>query len=810
MIKRVWFFIFIGLFFMTASSYGLDYQGYSIPPEIIKNLPQDARDNLPADIDTARNNLPTKIDTGREDTTTQVDESFETEKDEKDIQKAIKPSIVEAQYRNGYSSLLGKKLTQFGYDIFNSAKLKSSSLAIPDSSYVLGTGDELLIRVWGTGVDAEYPTTINREGTINVPKIGVIQLSGVKYGDIDSIIKREAEKYIQGINISVVLVKLKSLEVYIVGAVNNPGLHMVPSFSTIFDGLIVAGGIQKSGTLRKIKLFRGKEQIETFDLYDLLLNGNRESDRILQNKDVLFVPGIGKTAAVAGATNHEGIFELGKKNSVKDLVEMSGGLLPQAFGSRIYLRRFNKNKEFVVQDIDSNTPEEWRKIYVQNGDMIELQFSNVLVPSVVYLEGNVWTPDIFQYKPGMTLSQVLVARKILKPGALMDFGLIYRYDTKTTRTRPVRFPLSKVFNKTYDTELQPLDRIVVLSRDAIGIEETFQIRGAVWNTGQYKYQPGLRLEDALALAGGLKFGAGTTRVEVARQKIKDNLIETEYVLLDLAKDGGFVLEPNDSILIPTIKDASLVRKITLTGEVKYPGTYTLRENEKVSDLISRAGGFTDNAYFYGAKYTSESARKIQQQGVDKMIEKLELSQIQSSSELAQTATSLEDAKSAEASNAAIQGLLEKLRSLRAEGRVAIKLADLASFKNTMYDFSLQDGDALYIPEKPAFVSVVGSVYSPGSFLYEPDRTLDFYLEKSGGTAKTADKKHVYLYKANGEIVSISQKQGFFKKFGDTILMPGDSIVVPENLDRIPYLKFIGQISDIIFKIATTAGIAFAI
>ncbi|GAB6146728.1 SLBB domain-containing protein [Desulfocicer niacini] len=721
------------------------------------------------------------------------------------------PSIIEDQYRYGYDSLLAREIRQFGYDIFTSALPKPSSLAIPDNNYILGPGDSLLIRVWGSSLDAEYPVVVDREGRINVPQLGPIIVAGTKYGDVEAIVRREAKKYFQGMNISITMVELSSLEVYVVGEVTSPGLHIVPAFSTIFDGLFHAGGIKKTGTLRKIKLYRGKKALLPFDLYDLLLKGDRQSDTMLQNRDVIFVDKIGKTAAVCGAVNHQAIFEITDERHIQDLAKLAGGILPQAFGDRVHLRRFDKNKKFVIQDIDINQePDAWQKITVKNGDLLELAFIQSALPLVVKVEGNVWKPDIFKYQEGLSLSDVLNTSDNLLPDTLMQFALIYRYDRKTTRTTPLRFPLSEVFTGDYDATLMPHDTIMILSRKDLGIQEEIIINGAVWNPGKLIFQPDLKLQDAVALAGGLKFGAGIDRVEIARQVIKENKVVTEYLLLHLDRDGSFILKPYDSILIPRIKDAALVKSITLTGEVRYPGTYNIRENEKVSDLINRAGGFTDDAYFYGAKYTSEHAKEIQQSSINKMLERLQLGYMQTSTEMAQTATSEEDAKSAEVAGKAVQDLIGKLSSIKAEGRVAIQIADLDSFKNSIYDFKLQDGDTLDIPQKPSFVSVVGSVYSPGSFLFQPDRNLKFYLQKSGGLAKTADDKHVYLLKANGEIISMSQKNGFFNNFEKTVLMPGDTIVVPEDLERVPYLKLTKDISDIVFKIATTAGVALAI
>jgi len=900
---------------------------------------------------------------------------------------AFSISIIEKQYRSAYSSPLASGLRQFGYDIFSSARVQPSGLAVPDENYLLGTGDNLLIRVWGGTVDAVYPAVVDREGIVNIPKIGPISVVGVKYGALESVIRNEAEKYIQGINISITLTKLRSLEIYVVGEVSNPGLHMLPSFSTIFDGLIYGGGVKKSGTLRNIKLYRDGDEKHPFDLYDLILKGNRKSDHMLQNKDVIFVEKIGKTAAVAGAVNNQGIFEIIGKRSIKELANLAGGILPQAFGDKIYLKRFDKNREFVFQDINiAKNPQAWNKIMVNNGDLLELDFMGSTLPYVVRLEGHVWKPDLFHYKSGMALSDILTStdllmpdtlmefaliyrynsdttrtspmrfplsrvfsgnynaplepydkivilsresfgikekitlngavwkpgeyrfvpglklkdalalaggvndearidkievrrpvktnekfetqyiklhlekdgefelktsdtvfiprfrdyvvrlegnvwnekvfkyhngvrlsdiliskdlpkpEDLLKPGSLMEFGLIYRYDPDTTRTTAVRFPLSQVFSGTYDASLQPFDKVVVLSRDTLGIEEKISVEGAVWNGGEFIFQPGLRLADAVALAGGVKFGARTDRVEVARQIIVENSVETLYVALDLEKDANFMLQSSDAILIPLIKGASRITKVVISGEIKYPGTYAIRENEKISELIGRAGGFTENAYLYGAKYTSEEARKIQQQSIDKMLEKLKLSSLVASSEMAQ----VEDVKAAEAAENSLQEMINTLQGVRAEGRIAIKLSDIDVLRGTNNDFALQDGATLNIPSRPSFVSVVGSVYSPGSFLYEPGRKLDFYLDKSGGSSLSADEEHLYILKANGEIISMGQTQGIFSKIYNTVLVPGDTIVVPEDMERVPYIKKIGNISDILFKIATTAGVALAL
>ncbi len=981
----------------------------ALTPEEIKQLPPDIQERIKqerikqeqagkeqtgqeqdrvseSDIEDARNKL--KED---EPPDTQTEDDNGTDEDDlREQGTSARVSVIEEQYREGYSSTLSSNLSQFGYDIFNSASIQETSLAIPDPNYVLGTGDQLSIRLWGSGMDAQFSTTVEREGTINVPQIGIMHVAGVKYGDIESVIKKEAEKYIQGINISVILTKLRSIEIFVIGSVRNPGLHVVPAFSTIFDGLLRAGGVKKTGSLRKITLNRANETEKTFDIYDLLLKGNTDADAILANKDVIFVPGIGKTAAIAGGVVNEGIFEVTREKNIQDLVKMAGGVLPQASGSRIYLRRFENNQDFIIHDINTASMKEWANYPIKNGDLVEVKFSLSQLPKVVRLQGHVWLPDVFKYKVGMKLSDVLtspallmpdavtefalihrydmkttrnvpmqfplskvftkefnaplqpydrihilsrenvgiqekfsiigavwkpgeydyknglklidalalaggvksdarkdrieIARKVrtdakfeteylsvdlekdadfklqahdrilvpkledyfvrleghvwypdkiryhagmklsdiliskklprpedlLKPDVLMDFGLIERYDAKSTRTTTLRFPLDEVFTEKYDTALHPFDVVKILSRKDMGIEEKFRVNGAVWNPGEFEFQPGLRLKDALALAGGLKFGARTQKIEVARLFIKQDRVMTEYLLLDSEKDKDFLLQSSDAILVPLVKNASRIAQVSVSGEVAYPGTYSIRQGERISELIQRAGGFSEYAYFYGAKYTSEAARIIQQKSIDQMIEKLRMSLSQAAVTQSQKAVSEEDIEAAMATEETSKDLLRQLSSIKAEGRISIKMADMASFKDSLFDFRVKDGDALHIPPKPSFVSVVGSVYSPGSFLYEPNKTLNYYLEKSGGASKTADTKYMYLLKANGEILSMTQHNGFFSKFGKTVLMPGDTVVVPENLERVPYLRLVKDIADIAFKIATTAGVAFAI
>ena len=720
-------------------------------------------------------------------------------------------SKIERRYRTGYASTLALKLNQFGYDLFDSIHSKTSRLAVPDDSYILGPGDKLRIRIWGSEIDAEFVGAISREGTINVPKIGIVEVAGIKIGSVENIIRKEIEKYIQGININVTLQELRSVEVYVVGSVYSPGLHLVPAFSTIIDGLLAGGGVKKIGSLRYIELFREGKLFKRFDLYDLLLKGSRKFDVLLENRDVLFIPRLGKTAAVAGAVRQEAIFELKNEKSIQDLIDLAGGILPQGFAGRFDLRRFKDNQVFIIKDIDTKkSGKGWQSEIIQDGDLLELQFVSEKWPQVIKLEGHIWQPEMFQYRPGLKLSDILTSGELLQPGAMMDFGYLFRFDSKTTRTTVKQFPLEKVFSGKYDASLNPHDRIEILSREDLGIKEDLIINGAVWKPGSYDYRPHLTLQDLIALSGGVKFGANTNEVEVSRKEIKDKKVVINYFRLDLAENSEFELEPYDYVLIPQVKDSARYKTVKISGEIRYPGEYSIKDEERLSDLIERSGGFTNTAYYYGAKYTSLPAKAIQQKSIETLIRKMEFQSQRAISAQAQTAVSKEAVESAGVAQEAVQGMLKQLKTIEAEGRVAIKLAELESFRGTAYDFKLEPGDTLFIPKRPNFIAVVGSVFSPSAYLYEPNMTLDYYLSKSGGPTKSADDDYIYLLKANGEVISKDQMSGMFSRFGKVELMPGDTIVVPENLERIPYLRMVKDITDIIFKIAVTAGVALAL
>ena len=809
-------------------------------------------------------------------------------------------STLEDQYRKKYQSDLAGSLAQFGYNLFAHSSGQVLQNVVPGPDYIVVPGDQVRIRLWGASVDVQYVSQVDADGTINVPQIGVISVAGEQLGSLESRIKDEALKYMQGINVSVALEKLHSVEVYVIGEVSNPGLHVVPAFSTLFKGLQAAGGINKSGSLRSVSLYRGDSLVSSFDLYDLILSGNRGGDQILRDQDVIFVPRIGSTVAIAGAVHQPGIFEILHEKSVAQILDFAGGTLPNAYSQSLYIKRYDANNDFQVVDLRSHQQDVLSRNVILSGDLLEIPYAPVAPASAVILEGHVKAPQTFAYSPGLRLSDVIRGVDTLKPEALTEYALLHRYNKQSTRYEMEKFPLGQVLSGDFDQELQPYDRIEILSRSELGIKETVAISGAVWRPDTYDFLPGMTVADLLALAGGVKdheymqgnaylyrydpaslqytiqrfdlplvlknenaislqafdkvellsrtnynfddpvriegavrksgeyvwrksmtvrdlidmaggetFGAQPGRVEVSRVTIQGGESTTTHLTVDLQQQSGFLLQPYDYVRMPIAKDATTIAKVQITGEVLYPGTYSVKEGEHLSDVLRRAGGFTDQAYYYGARFTSEKSRQIQQASIDKMVARLQMQLRRETAAAGEIALSGDAVEAARLQQDAAGRLLTELEKVRADGRVSMRLGPLSEFAGSMHDFVIRDGDSLFVPQRPGFVSVVGSVYTPNSFVYQPGMTIGNYLEMSGGPTKEADEDYIYVQRANGEVLS-AQQSGMFSSFYGQELMPGDTLVVMEDFERIPALRLVKDLTEIVFRIATSAGIAFAI
>ena len=438
----------------------------------------------------------------------------------------------------------------------------------------------------------------------------------------------------------------------------------------------------------------------------------------------------------------------------------------------------------------------------------------IFIPPIgplVAIAGHVKRPAIYELKGETTLWDL-----IEMAGGLSDTASVSRVQIERIIDNNRKI--------VYEAELDNAKSIKLQGGDIIKIfpivedKRFVRISGAVHREGEYGYKHGMRIKDLISLAGGLKYYAYTKEAELTRVTPTPSGPVTKRMLIDLEKalaeeeDHNILLEPDDYLFVRPIPEWKLYQTVTITGEVRFPGTYTIKKGEKLSFLIERAGGFTDKAYLRGAIFIRPSVRELQQRQIDEMIDRLERELLSTSTATIATAMSAEEAKIFQAETEQKRQFIQRLRQLKALGRMVIRLDVPERLKDTIWDITLEEGDSLYIPEKPSTVQVIGAVYNQTAFVYDPAKGLSDYIKLAGGYTKSADKSQVFILKVDGSAVKpgmgllglrwdASSKNWKL----DEEIEPGDTIVVTEKLVHVPWLRNVKNITEILFQIAITVG-----
>lgn len=444
------------------------------------------------------------------------------------------------------------------------------------------------------------------------------------------------------------------------------------------------------------------------------------------------------------------------------------------------------------------------------------------VGSLVGIAGNVKKPAIYELKGETTLLDLIHMAGGLTSVAFkgrVQVQRIYDHQFKTI------FEGDLIdIEKNLEKNLALMDGDLVKIFSVIETKNTIIITGAVASPGEYGIVPGVtKLRDVISLSGGLLYYA-SNQAELTRVKITQSGPRTERLVIDLSKamegdsQHNVPLEINDYLFVRTIPEWQLYRTVTISGEVKFPGVYTIQKGEKLSSLIDRAGGFTDKAYLRGAVFIREKVRELQQRQINEIVERLEREILGMGVAEIATVLSPEEAKIKEYEIKQRRDFVAKLKEVRAKGRMAIFLSEPELLKKTPYDIELEDGDSLFIPSNPQSVQVIGSVYNQTAFVYDKNKSVSDYIDLAGGYTENADKKRLYILKADG--TAVRARGGFLGiswskdsnrwEFGGQKLDPGDTIVVPEKLERIAWLREIKDITQILFQLASTAGVLFVL
>ncbi|HDD43742.1 MAG TPA: polysaccharide biosynthesis protein [Candidatus Desulfofervidus auxilii] len=716
-------------------------------------------------------------------------------------------------------------LKPFGYEIFK--KIPPPSLytfPIP-SDYIVGPGDEVQVLLWGR-INAQYTLTINNDGTILFPQIGPLTVAGMRYEEMRDFLIRQARRII-GTDAAITMGRLRSIQVFVLGEVKNPGVYTLSPMSTIMDALIIAGGPNNIGSLRKIKLKRNNKVICTLDVYDLLLKGDRSNDKHLRHGDVVFVPPVGPLVGVAGNVKRPAIYELKEKTNLATVLKLAGGILPTAYLQHIQVERLENNQKRIILDINAQDNKKLSSFYLQDGDLVKV-FSIVKEDTnAIYLYGHVRYPGKYVYKPGMRIKDIIKSTKELLPDTFMDFALVKRLVPPDNHWEYRSFSLRGLLienSKKDNIELKPYDTIIIYNKWEVMPKKVVTIGGAVNKPGQYEYLSNMKVSDLVKLAGGFKRYAYLEKAELTRIIPTKEGMKTKFIEINLkeALTGNpkydIPLQEDDYLFIKTVPEWELIT-VKISGEIMFPGTYVVKKGERLSSLIKRAGGFTDKAYLRGAEFIRKRVQELQQRQLDEMLDRLERELITTSVAEIGSVLGPEEAKIKQAELEMKRRFIAKLRAAKAKGRLVINLAPLEKLKGTIYDIELEDGDKIYIPKNPGTIQVLGAVYTPTAFIYEKGKSLSYYIKKAGGYRRNADKKKVYILKVDGSAI----RPGGFLKFGilwnpykhrwemgsSVLLEPGDTIVVPEKLERIAWMRNIKDITTILYHVAVTTGVVIA-
>lgn len=651
----------------------------------------------------------------------------------------------------------------YGHQIFNSPALSfepNNNLPTPDN-YKLGPGDEIIIDMWGVN-EVEMRYMISPEGDIMVSQVGPVYLSGLTIAEADKKIRNALAHRYEGIagdepisDIRISLGQMRTIRVNVMGEVATPGTYRMSGFASLFHALYNAGGITPIGSLRNIKVIRGGKTVATVDLYEYLFEGKQSVDIRLQEDDVVMVPAYNILVSVEGEFKRPVYYELKANDTLEDLVRYAGGFTGDAYIGELSVVRTTGREHTMLSVPESK----YAETTLEDGDIITAGSISGRFNNRVRVAGAVFRPGSYELSDRVSTVRRLVdiADGVREDAFLTRALLTRKKDDYTFENIPLN--LAGILNGSIaDVALMPEDALYIPSSHGIEERGNFIIRGLVAEPGEYTYTENTTIEDLILKAGGLRDGASTVKIEVARRRKNPSSTEesSEYVetiLLDMnngyvvGEGKKFILEPFDVVSVRRSPAYQTQRNVSIGGEVLFAGEYSLvKKNERLSDLVSRAGGLTSDAYIRGA-------RLLRHLNDDERAMRSTMIKIASRS-VGRDSVSLESL------------VLGDVYT------VGIELDKALANPGSDYDLVLREGDRLIVPEFVSTVRVNGAVMYPNTVLWQKGKKLKYYISNAGGYGHRAKRNKAYIVYMNGTVTKIRPGMAASK------LEPGCEIVVP--------------------------------
>ena len=660
---------------------------------------------------------------------------------------------------------MNKKIEIFGHNIFKDKELifePNLNISTP-ANYKLGPGDEVIVDIWGAA-QSSASDVISPDGYINVENLGLVYLNGLTVKEADAYLKEQFGQIYAGItadnpnaNIKLTLGAIRTIQVRVMGEVENPGTYSLSAFASIFHALYQAGGVNDIGTLRAIKLSRGNREVVSLDVYDYLLNGKTGDDVRLEDGDVITVGTYDCLVNVEGKVKRPMYYEMKPSETVADLLRYSGGFTRDAYRGDVRLERMGERE----RQIFTLGAGEQKSFAVRDGDIMTVDSISTTFENLVEVKGALFRPGKFQCGGDIkTVKQLVEKAGGLRPDAFVNRALLNRRLPDMTMENLSVDIKGIMAGSTADIALRPNDILYIPSITEVEEQKVLMIYGEVAFPGKYRYAENTTIEDLILQAGGLKDKASTVKIDVARRKRDseattsgDTIAQIFTFSIDkgLVVSGtpGFTLQPYDAVYVRRSPMYYEQQNVEVSGEVSFAGTYVLdRKGLRLSDIIKNAGGITDKAYTKGArlerKMTAEQRARMLDalKTVQKQMDSLDISAI----------------------------------DIKPVMQVGIELDKALKNPGSDADIVLEDGDRLIIPQITNTVKVDGNVMFPNAVAYKEGAKLKHYIEQAGGYGMNAKKSKAIVVYMNGTVAKAN-------KNSKDLIQPGCQIIVPSKIAR---------------------------
>jgi len=716
------------------------------------------------------------------------------------------------EFQRFIASTTNQILPIYGASLFKNVPSSFAPLDMTPvpSDYVIGPGDELRIRVWGQ-MNFQVNATVDRSGEVFLPQVGPVHVAGTAVSALTEHLRTAIGRVYHNFDIAVDLGKIRAIQIYVSGQARRPGVYTVSSLSTLIDALFASGGPSVQGSMRHISLRRGNAVVTEFDLYSLLVRGDKSADVKLQSGDVIFIPPAGSQVAITGSVRVPAIYELSPNDSLASVVALAGGITSTATEARLSIERVEDHRDRHSIEIAYDagglaTP-------MSDGDLIHVFSIVPIYRRTVVLRGNTANPGRSAWHPGMRISDLIPDKEAL---------LTRSYWWKRTQ---LGLPAPD-FEPTpgFDDLRQPAQDVAIKlkSPDAFEVADSQDgIAPQQESTGEHqlskpddverrRLSPEQKAGNASlasaesSLASQVK-PSGQHSERLSRvpeidwdyaviERLDPETMKTRLIGFDL---GAVVLrhDPSQDLNLLSgdvvtvysgadirIPIAHQTKTVMLDGEFAHAGFYTVEPGETLRRLVDRAGGLTPDAYLYGSEFTRESTRALQQARIDEYVQTLSLRIQRSNLAVASSAVNpSQDLASGASAQNSEKELLASLLQIRATGRIVLEIKPEDTGTMRLPDIALEDGDRFSIPQVPSNVNVVGAVFNQNSFLYSQSRRAATYLRMAGGPSRDADRSQEFIIRADGEVIS-RQTEGAWGNsvFNNLVVNPGDTIVIPEK------------------------------